>query len=232
MEIRCSTAGALAMGLWWCVPGLALSPFVFWQSPAAGILFLLGWCGAAILTCRVRLGSLLGRPRQLIQIAVRCSPRSGTSQRSCQRRLQLIEMIDSITFPANRLRFRYHCRKRIRSLHLSLSFGNQPRQRILIRGQMERGNEILHYLLNIHQPSRFLLAIQKIFLGWHLVFIVQIIVDRVVSDHPDTLQYPALFLGFARSTGQSTSSPLPESPKAGLWLHHMETAEKTGRKGP
>ena len=38
MEIRCSTAGALAVGLWWCVPGLLLSPFVFWQSPAAGFL--------------------------------------------------------------------------------------------------------------------------------------------------------------------------------------------------
>ena len=63
MEIRCSTAGALAVGLWWCVPGLLLSPFVFWQSPAAGFLFVLGWCGSAILTCRVRLGSLLGRLR-------------------------------------------------------------------------------------------------------------------------------------------------------------------------
>lgn len=58
MEIRCSAAGALVMGLWWWVPGLALSPFVFWQSPVAGLVFLVGWCGAASLTCRVRLGSL------------------------------------------------------------------------------------------------------------------------------------------------------------------------------
>lgn len=63
MEIRCSTAGALAVGIWWCLPGLALSPFVFWQSLAAGVIFALGWCGAALLTCRIRLGSLQGRLR-------------------------------------------------------------------------------------------------------------------------------------------------------------------------
>lgn len=63
MEIRCSPAGALAFGIWWCVPGLALTPFVYWQSPAAGVVFLLGWCGAALLTCRIRLGSLQGRVR-------------------------------------------------------------------------------------------------------------------------------------------------------------------------
>ncbi len=63
MEIRCSPGAALVFGLWWCVPGLALSPFVFWQSLAAGAVFVLGWCGAALLTCRVRLGSLRGRVR-------------------------------------------------------------------------------------------------------------------------------------------------------------------------
>ena len=63
MEIRCCPAGVLVTGLWWCVPGLALAPFVFWQSWLAGLFFLPGWCGAALLICRVRLGSLRGRLR-------------------------------------------------------------------------------------------------------------------------------------------------------------------------
>lgn len=61
MEIRCCPAGILVTALWWCLPGLALCPFVFWQSAAAGVVFLLGWCGAAFLICQVRLGSLQGR---------------------------------------------------------------------------------------------------------------------------------------------------------------------------